>query len=62
MTSNNITLTKTEKDDLNTFFEFQLDKEANFLAAFTAKDPNDKEAYIEKYTKHLIDPTIICRQ
>ena len=58
MTSNNITLTKSEKDDLNIFFEFQLDKEANFLAAFTAKDPNDKEAYIEKYTKHLIDPTI----
>jgi len=58
MTSNTITLTKSEKDDLNIFFEFQLDKEANFLAAFTAKDPNDKEAYIEKYTKHLTDPTI----
>ena len=58
MTNNNITLTKTEKDDLNTFFEFQLDKEANFLAAFTSKDPNDKKAYIEKHTKHLTDPTI----
>ena len=58
MTNNNITLTKTEIDDLNTFFEFQLDKEANYLAAFTSKDPNDKTAYIEKYTKHLADPTI----
>ena len=58
MTNNNITLTKTKKDDLNTFFEFQLDKEANYLAAFTSKDPNDKTAYIEKYTKHLADPTI----
>ena len=58
MTNNNITLTKTEKDDLNIFFEFQLDKEANYLAAFTSKDPNDKTAYIEKYTKHLADPTI----
>ena len=58
MTSNNITLTKTEKDDLNTFFKFQLDKEANFLAAFTSKDPNDKKAYMDKYTKHLTDPTI----
>ena len=29
MTNKNITLTKTENDDLNAFFEFQLDKEAN---------------------------------
>lgn len=61
MTKNNIALTKTEKDDLNIFFEFQLDKEANLLAAFTSKDPNDKKAYIEKYTKHLADPTIHMR-
>jgi RimJ/RimL family protein N-acetyltransferase len=61
MTNNNITLTETKKDDLNTFFQFQLDKEANYLAAFTAKDPNDKTAYIEKYTKFLTDPTINMR-
>jgi [ribosomal protein S5]-alanine N-acetyltransferase len=61
MTSNNIILTETEKDDLNAFFEFQLDKEANYLAAFTSKDPNNKTAYIEKYSKHLADPTIHMR-
>ena len=61
MTKNNIILTETKKDDLNTFFQFQLDKEANYLAAFTAKDPNDKTAYIEKYTRHLNDPTINMR-
>ncbi|WEK17910.1 MAG: GNAT family N-acetyltransferase [Candidatus Pedobacter colombiensis] len=54
----NITLTETEKYDLDTLFQFQLDKEANYLAAFTAKDPNDKAAYIEKYAKILADPTI----
>jgi ribosomal-protein-alanine N-acetyltransferase len=53
-----ITLRKTEAADLEFFFIFQLDKEANYLAAFTAKDPNDKTAYIEKYTKFLTDPTI----
>jgi [ribosomal protein S5]-alanine N-acetyltransferase len=58
MTNNIITLTKTEVDDLHTLFQFQLDKEANYLAAFTATDPNDKAAYIEKYTKFLSDPTI----
>lgn len=61
MTNHNITLTKTEKDDLNAFFRFQLDKEANYLAAFTAEDPNNKTAYIEKYTKFLTDPTINMR-
>jgi ribosomal-protein-alanine N-acetyltransferase len=61
MTKNNITLIKTEKDDLNLFFQFQLDKEANYLAAFTSKDPNDKTTYLEKYTKHLADPTIHMR-
>lgn len=61
MTNDNITLIETEKDDLNAFFQFQLDKEANYLAAFTPKDPNDKMAYLEKYTKHLSDPTINMR-
>jgi len=61
MINKNITLTETEKDDLNAFFEFQLDKEANYLAAFTSKDPSDKPAYIEKYSKHLSDQTINMR-
>ncbi len=61
MTERNLVLIKTEEDDLNSFFQFQLDKEANYLAAFTAKDPNDKTAYIEKYTKFLTDPTINMR-
>lgn len=58
MTSSNITLTKTERDDLDTLFLSQLDEEANRLAAFTAKDPHDKAAYNEKYEKHLADPAI----
>jgi ribosomal-protein-alanine N-acetyltransferase len=58
MATNAITLTKTEKDELSIFFQFQLDKEGQYLAAFTPKDPSDKVAYIEKYTKHLLDPTI----
>lgn len=61
MTSHNITLSKTEKEDLNSFFQFQLDQEANYLAAFTAKDPYDKTAYLEKYGRFLDDPTINMR-
>ncbi len=48
-------------NDLNAFFEFQLDEEANYLAAFTSKNPNDKTAYIEKYAKFLSDPTLTMR-
>lgn len=58
MTDNNIILTKTERADLDTLFQFQLDEEANRMAAFTSKDPSDKNAYIEKYAKHIADPTI----
>jgi [ribosomal protein S5]-alanine N-acetyltransferase len=52
------TLRRTTASDLNTLFVFQLDKEANYLAAFTSKDMGDKDAYIQKYTKFLYDPTI----
>ncbi|MDB5269268.1 MAG: GCN5-related N-acetyltransferase [Hymenobacter sp.] len=61
MKINNITLPKTVRKDLDTLFQFQLDEEANYLAAFTSKDPSDKNAYIEKYEKHLADPTINMR-
>ena len=58
MQNKEIKLRQTEKSDLEFFFQFQLDEEAIYLAAFTPKDPADKEAYFEKYTKHLNDPTI----
>ena len=53
-----IILRKTELADLVFFFTFQLDEEANHLAAFTAKDPADKTAYLAKYSRFLTDPTI----
>ncbi|HET7003464.1 MAG TPA: GNAT family N-acetyltransferase [Puia sp.] len=55
---NEIIFRKTELADLDSFFIFQLDQEANRLAAFTAKDPTDKTAYIQKYSKFVDDPTI----
>ncbi len=57
----NITLAEVKKDDLNAFFQFQLDKEASYLAAFTAKDTNDETAYVERYTRYLTDPSIHMR-
>lgn len=53
-----IKLRPTAVDDLETLFQFQLDDEANHLAAFTSKNSANKEAYIAKFTKLLADPTI----
>ncbi len=58
MNISEIKLRKTEVDDLEHLFEFQLDKGAIYLAAFTPKDPADKSAYLRKYTKLLSDPTV----
>jgi [ribosomal protein S5]-alanine N-acetyltransferase len=53
-----IILRKTEITDLEFFFIFQLDSEAIYLAAFTPKDPTDKTAYLQKYSKLVNDPAI----
>ena len=60
ITSTNVDLTlrRSVAADLELFFTFQLDPDANHLAAFTAADPFDKAAYISKYAKFLDDPTI----
>jgi RimJ/RimL family protein N-acetyltransferase len=60
MTTNKlaIKLRPTETSDLDFLFQFQLDKESRYLAAFMPKDPTDKAAYIAKHTKLLSDPTV----
>lgn len=56
-----IILRQTETNDLERFFIFQLDEEANYLAAFTSENPADKTAYLQKYTKLLNDTTVNMR-
>ena len=58
MQNNKVLLRQAVRSDLDHFFQFQLDKEGIYLAAFTPKDPANKEAYIEKFTKLLKDPAI----
>jgi [ribosomal protein S5]-alanine N-acetyltransferase len=53
-----IKLRPTEITDLDWLFQFQLDKEGAYLAAFMPKDPTDKAAYLAKYTQLLSDPTV----
>lgn len=42
-------------DDLPLFFEQQRDPEANFMAAFTARDPNDREAFMAHWSRIRAD-------
>jgi RimJ/RimL family protein N-acetyltransferase len=55
---NRIVLRPTVINDLEALFTFQVDREANYLAAFTSLDPTDKSAYMSKYSKLLNDPSI----
>ena len=56
-----IILRPTENSDLEYLFLFQLDAEAGYLAAFMPKDPTDKNAYLEKYSGLLLNPTVNMR-
>jgi len=53
-----IKLRPTGIEDLDTLFLFQTDTEGGYLAAFMSKDPTDKTAYIDKWTKLLSNPTV----
>ncbi|WP_391203666.1 GNAT family N-acetyltransferase [Psychrobacillus sp. L4] len=49
------------EEDLPIFFEQQLDSTANYMAAFTAKDPTDKDAFFDHWTKIIADETITTK-
>ena len=59
--SNPIRLRRVDGADLSIFFEQQLDLEANQMAAFTAKDPTDRAAFDERWTKILADENLKIR-
>jgi hypothetical protein len=57
--SNELLLRNVVNDDLPIFFEYQLDQEANYMAAFTAKDPTNQEAFMAHWRRILTDETTI---
>lgn len=48
-------------DDLPVFFQQQLDPDANYMAAFTAKDPTDHAAFMVHWRRILSDPTVLMK-
>lgn len=59
--TNKLLLRNVENDDLPIFFEHQLDPEANTMAAFTAKDPTDREAFNAHWHRILTNETVIIQ-
>jgi RimJ/RimL family protein N-acetyltransferase len=58
---NDIVLRDVTDDDLPIFFEQQLDPDANYMAAFTTKDPTDRDAFTAHWARIRADETIINR-
>lgn len=56
-----VALRDVTEEDLATFFEQQLDPLAIHMAAFTTKDPSDKDAFAAHWTKILADDTITIK-
>jgi RimJ/RimL family protein N-acetyltransferase len=49
------------ESDLPIFFEQQVDRDAVYMAAFTAKDPSDREAFNSHWRRIMADPTVIIK-
>lgn len=56
-----VLLRDVEDEDLPHFFANQLDEEANRMAAFSAKDPTDREAFDAHWAKIRNDETVEMR-
>lgn len=60
-TSNGFSLREFLNDDLPTFFEQQRDPDANYMAAFTKKNPDDADAFQFHWQKVLADKKVLIR-
>lgn len=56
--SQGVQLREVHQRDLAVFFRYQLDPEANYMAAFTSKDPSDRGAFDAHWEKILADEKI----
>jgi RimJ/RimL family protein N-acetyltransferase len=61
MTGDLLFLRDVLEADFPIFFEYQLDPEANHMAAFTSKDPTDRDAYVAHWQRIMADATTINR-
>ena len=57
----NVTLRDVIDTDLSTFFIQQQDPQANYMAAFTARDPSDRDAFDIHWINIMNDQTVILK-
>jgi RimJ/RimL family protein N-acetyltransferase len=58
---NNILLRDVTDGDLPLFFEYQKDPLANHMAAFTAKDPSDRQAFDTHWARIRASETVLIK-
>ncbi len=56
-----VTLRDVIASDLSVFFVQQQDPEANHMAAFTSRDPSDRDAFDIHWAKIMSDETVIIK-
>ena len=59
--TNTVTLRDVIASDLSVFFVQQQDPEANHMAAFTSRDPSDRDAFDIHWAKIMSDETVIIK-
>ncbi len=59
--NNKVSLRKVKKSDLPIFFTQQQDEEANYMAAFVSRDPNNRRVFDKHWKKILSDDSIIIK-
>ena len=58
---NTLSLREVVEDDLEIFYQHQLDEESNRMAAFTNRDPKDREAFDNHWQRIRNDATVCIR-
>ena len=61
MPSPEVSLRPVQPEDLDIYFENNRDPEAVQMAAFTAKDPDDREAFDAHWARIMASETVIIR-
>jgi RimJ/RimL family protein N-acetyltransferase len=56
-----VRLREVIESDLPVFFEQQQDDVANHMAAFTSKDPSDRDAFDDRWRRIFADATLVKR-
>ncbi|MHB8133193.1 MAG: GNAT family N-acetyltransferase [Anaerolineaceae bacterium] len=59
--SDALILREVLNSDVSIFYNQQLDHEANYMAAFTAKDPTNRESFLAHWKRILADSSVMIK-